>query len=78
MPMDRDELIRLAESTEWLRPHDAAAILRVHRATVDNMMRDGRLSWTRVGGRKLRSVSSRDVLALVSAESDVRHGRLRR
>ena len=66
MSTDRDELLRLAASVEWLRPHDAGVILGAHRATINNMMRDGRLRWTRPGGKKLRVVSSEDVLRLLA------------
>lgn len=65
---DRDELLRLARSDPWVKPSVAAGILGVHRSTVHNMMADGRLRWRKLGGRKLRHVSSADVLSLADDE----------
>jgi hypothetical protein len=65
---ERVEAIQLALRSAWLRPGQAASALGVHRATVDNCMRDGRLTWSRLGGRKLRSVASLDVLRMVLEE----------
>jgi excisionase family DNA binding protein len=62
---DRAELIRIAGESEWIRPGEAAVILGRHRGTIDNMMRDGRLPWARVGGSRLRSVRAAAVLRLL-------------
>lgn len=61
-------LINLATLLKWIKPGEAATILVVHRSTVDHMLRDGRLRYTHLGGSKLRSVLSADVLTAISDE----------
>lgn len=60
--------IRGILGADWIRPGIAAIVLGVHRGTVNNYMSDGRLTWSRSGGRKLRSVLTVDVLQMVLAE----------
>ena len=69
-PQERVTLIRLALDRTWIKPGQAAGALGLHRATVHNCMADGRLSWMRLGGSRLRSVRSMDVLRLVLAEME--------
>lgn len=65
----RIDHIRGILDTDWISPGIAAIALGVHRATVHNYMSDGRLTWSRPGGRKLRSVLTVDVLQMVLAEA---------
>ena len=57
--------IQLSMQQTWLRPSEVAAAMNVCRGTVHNRMVDGGLRFAYLGGRKLRSVSARDVLTAV-------------
>jgi hypothetical protein len=66
----RLEAIQLSMQQTWLRPSEAAAAMNVCRGTIHNRMADGGLRFAYLGGRKLRSVSARDVLGSVLRELD--------
>lgn len=68
--------VQAALDQPWIRQCQAALALGVHRATVHNYLKDGRLRHANLGGSKLRSICSADVLELVlqDIERDERAG----
>lgn len=67
---DRLNMIGMTLDRPWINPGQAAIALDLHRSSVHNYMSDGRLTWARLKGSRLRSVRSIDVLRLVLVEME--------